>query len=336
MEIHIPFDSSEKSIRLVKFASLYFDQVRIACIEYSDNNSFSHDNRIELYDVNLIQLFKPLLHNNVVKIDIHTFDFNNKLFNALEPVFEKIMINADWDEAINILLSQIAEENNYYRKILKYIEDHYYKDTYFEEDDKKFTFITFYLYHQAETLNQILFKKKNCISNSSIIDEILNNYYGDLEKNNNIIAFNALPILLPNIYQLEIEDILEIRLKAYDELKEMRYYIDNLSSEFSPSHLEPDKINFYLEKKINYSIKQLRRKISGLKINTLQNIVHSFKDPKTYTPMLTTFFADMPAHIALAASMGLVAADTVIEYKKQLNEIKNDPLYFSLKLRNYI
>ena len=80
--------------------------------------------------------------------------------------------------------------------------------------------------------------------------------------------------------------------------------------------MRSDKIKMLLKNKINPSIKQLERKLYGLKIGTIQKALKTMKNPLSYTPMLTTIFYDISHHMALAMSLGLVVTEVWLDYIK--------------------
>ena len=54
-------------------------------------------------------------------------------------------------------------------------------------------------------------------------------------------------------------------------------------------------------------------------------------NPMYYAPLLTSLFTNISIHQTLLASLGLITADSIMEYHKNKNNIKNDALYFLIK-----
>jgi len=342
MTINIPFDGLEQSMELVKFSSLYFDKVNLVCTMTKDSAIHKY------YDEGVVDSLNSLKNRNFFTIEkIDAFTSSPRILAIVHLILK------GFKHTMGLNLDEIDKDENALMNFIDQIKTIYNnnfndfgKTTPFSAKVSNIIgikhkhnaeiagkFLALNLIHGAAWIYCIL-KNKNYISNNPIIEKIIEYHYGsDRTNKNDIIAMNALPIFLPNIHQMELDDILELRHHSKDELANMRYYIDNLSKEFSPDDLKHEKLKFHLEKKINPSIDELSRKVSGLKMNTFQKFISNFRDPKTYVPLATTFFTNIPAHIALALSAGLIAADTAAEYKKQLDEIKNDPLYFSLQLR---
>ena len=182
---------------------------------------------------------------------------------------------------------------------------------------------------------------ENVATNSIFLNGIVNNVYNDISKTSNHkecqIALNALPILLPNIRNASIEDILEIRLNASDELLELRNYIDNLALTISPEKfysLSPQELQQLLNQRINPAIRRLERKMKEVKISSVQKFINNMANPMYYAPLLTSLFTNISVHQTLLLSLGLISIDSIMEHCKNMNSIKNDALYFSIKLRD--
>lgn len=182
---------------------------------------------------------------------------------------------------------------------------------------------------------------ENVATNSNFLNDIVTKIYTSISKTNNHkecqIALNALPILLPNIRDASMEDILEIRLNASDELLELRNYIDNLAQTISPEKfysLPQQELQKILNQKIAPAIRQLERKMKDIKISATQKFINNMANPMYYAPLLTSLFTNISIHQTLLASLGLITADSIMEYCKNKNNIKNDALYFSIKLRD--
>ena len=184
------------------------------------------------------------------------------------------------------------------------------------------------------------------VTNSSIINEILLNYYSLHNKKirkaglkYNFAQIEATKILLPFVQNAPMDDVLEIRYKANDELLELRNYVEttlkSLSNEdFFNSSL--DEIGQILNQKITPSINQFERKLKGLNVVTAQEFIKNMANPLYYSPMLTTFFTNVPAIVSVGFSLGMISLQTFLQRKSKKIEIQNDPLYFTVKIQNQI
>ena len=150
-----------------------------------------------------------------------------------------------------------------------------------------------------------------------------------------ILALDATPIFLPNFSRLKYDDILEMRLKANDELRALRCFLSELSSKYDPDDHALATAKDFIENDISKSIKEFENKVFGLKIGTIQRALKNLANPLTYAPMLTTVFANIPTYISLAVSLGIITAEAALEYQKQKSELKADPLYFTVELKKH-
>ena len=140
-------------------------------------------------------------------------------------------------------------------------------------------------------------------------------------------------ILLPNFDQLSITDVMELKLKSYDEFCQLNYYLYTLQIEYDG---DMQKINNYIQCKIEPAIKELEHKIRGLKYGFSQKILKELKNPLSYVPFLVSFISNIPNPIALGTSLALVATDVVLDVAKQRHEISGSPLYSICKIRKGI
>ena len=182
---------------------------------------------------------------------------------------------------------------------------------------------------------------ENTICNSTVLNNMVGNSLNRVrkkrERNNlkGLAMLNAMKILLPNISEASLEDILDIRLLAKDELIEMRAYIDSTLKELSNEgiyEMSPTDISRLVEQKITPTVSQFERKLQDIRLSSVQSFIKGIQNPLSYAPLITTFFAQVPAHITLLASLGLISFEAVIEYIKNRNSLKNNPLYFTIPI----
>lgn len=145
---------------------------------------------------------------------------------------------------------------------------------------------------------------------------------------------NCMSIMLPNIAQASFEDILELRLKAKDELLELRYYLDYIVSQIKPTNFNEDICTKIIATQINPAIKNLEHKFKDIKLNVVQKFLAEIKNPLSYAPFIATIFTDIPSHIMLIASLTGIGLSTATEYYKKKNELEENSLFFLLKLRD--
>lgn len=186
----------------------------------------------------------------------------------------------------------------------------------------------------------------NVITNSSIANEILLNYYSSHNKKlrkaglkYNFAQIEATKILLPFVQNAPMDDILEIRYKASDELLELRNYVETTLKGLNNEvflHSSSEEIGQVLNQKITPSIKQFERKLEGLNVSTAQEFIKNMANPLYYSPMLTTFFTNVPAVASMGFSLGMIMLQTFLQRKSKKLETQTDPLYFTVRMRNQL
>lgn len=88
--------------------------------------------------------------------------------------------------------------------------------------------------------------------------------------------------------------------KLYDELCQLNYYLYTLQIECDG---DMQKINNYVQCKIEPAIKELEHKIRGLKYGFSQKILKELKSPLLYVPFIVSFISNIPNLIALGATL---------------------------------
>jgi hypothetical protein len=184
---------------------------------------------------------------------------------------------------------------------------------------------------------------ENVLSNSMLVNKALCSFFNPSENYkrdaiNKYSAINAMEILLPNIRDASLEDLLYIRHYANDELIEMRNYIDTCVSNLQLdglSVIDVKMINENLRKKIIPATHQFERRIETLKLSSVQQFIKNIANPLYYSPLITSFFADIHPALLLAMSLGLIGIESITNYKIKNNEIKNDSLYFTVEINKY-
>ena len=341
MKINIPFDNTKECIDSIKFSTLYYESVNVLCPENVEGIRHFHSKE-------LLDTINILIGSKIVTID--SIDFNTIDDNGFTEKFLPSLWNTSKGR-ISSFVDNIAKRNADYVQTINgfmKLNNEVNFTGFFEaedNDDHKYIealCIMVYCNVQMHLIYQSICNRQSFISSNDFLKNCLETVYTSENKElvklklptNELIAQIAIPILLPNFYHLEFADILDLRHFAKDELEEMRHYINLLSLEYSPDDKKFINIKILLRDKINPSIKQLENKIYGLRAGAIQRSLQSLKNPLAYTPMLTTLFTNIPSHVALAVSMGLIAAESGIDYLKQKKDIETDPLFFSIKLRN--
>lgn len=367
MHIALNLNSDSTSIDVIKYCALYFDNITIDRAIHihsvdSDPNGFKV-NFIPLYNYDLYLHTKILEEEGIIKYVSPAFDsltsrehqkINKnaktvvasnigKLFNSggISPVSEKdgknsITITGNpkptVDEALEAFKNVFSKN-----EVIAMIES-----TFGNKENSPVEFYSLLILYTGlfENILHHISVGDHIASNSDFVNYLIQKLYhntGEFSKHYNAIsnkvALNALPILLPHIKELSMDDVLDLRYHANDELLQLRNYVDSFTQSFNAEtilELTPIELNSLVAQKIKPSISEFERKVKSLHLTTIQNAI---RNPINYAPLLTSFFSDVPKHLAFLSSLSLVAIDTITEYRKNKNAIKNDSLYFTIKLR---
>lgn len=370
MEITLNLNNIGNSLELIKYCTLYFDRISIdepilvdsiqECNEKFDKRG-KGGSKIAFtpYISDEISLIKKILLKEGICIDGEEYCFgryaqlakklvaqNSKLFFSPESFAlhkNKLEIRTDAkiisDEAKQAVAAIVSEEDRY--RILS--ENPKFGGV---SDIPDFYFV-FCLYGGLiDLLFSHIEEGKNVTTNSSLISKILLDYYTSNNKRlkkaglkYNFAQIEATKILLPFVQGAPIDDILEIRYKANDELLQLRNYVETTLYDLKYELLEkipPNEIKKRVNQKIVPSIREFERKLVGINIFTAKEFVKNMANPLLYSPMLTTFFSDVPPAVSLGFSLGMISLETFLQWKYKKIEIENEPLYFTVKIRNKI
>lgn len=370
MEIVLNLNSTENSLDLIKYCTLYFDKLKIdspIAIDSVETLSDTSDDKgrypskinfTPYISDSVRTLQNILIEEGICTDDVDTsFDqctqlaqkivvqnshlfFSSESFNlhknSMEIRNDAEIISDEVKQAISEIITQ--EDRCRLKSVIPEFK--------YSSDVPDFYLVLNLYKGLVDLMLSHIEKGDNVVTNSSIINEILLNYYSLHNKKirkaglkYNFAQIEATKILLPFVQNAPMDDVLEIRYKANDELLELRNYVEttlkSLSNEvFFNSSL--DEIGQILNQKITPSINQFERKLKGLNVVTAQEFIKNMANPLYYSPMLTTFFTNVPAIVSVGFSLGMISLQTFLQRKSKKIEIQNDPLYFTVKIQNQI
>lgn len=368
MDIALSLNGDNSSLDVIKYCALYFDHLSLdAPIHFHSLTDIEPTNEMKAgFSVRLLSLYDSQLipHVKMLK-DEGILDINNSVrfsvtdkYNSIAKHFVASEISSEFtpgtvlfkdnkgEKRVIVTGTPKAISNEMIESFANVFPKEKIDELVARELNGHSEVAQFYclLILYSFMLNDILAyicSGENIVSNSTFINRLIKTIYSDTENINEHkechIALNTLPILLPNIRDASMEDILEIRLNASDELLELRNYIDNLVQNISSEKfcsLSQQELQQLLNQKINPAIRQLERKMKDIKISAVQKFIKNMANPMYYAPMLTSLFTNISVHQTLLMSLGLITADSIMEHCKNKNSIKNDALYFSIKLRD--
>lgn len=352
----INLNGSNDSLKVLKLCILYFEDIIIQLPKYyyyvskKDNDFLKQIYYLkEYYNVEIryskYDVFEIEGENAKAPSELANFSWNI-VFDNLDSIFDNCIIIDDEKGFQEYAISRYTRiRNNEFKEIV----NNTYKDVFNDynkygckiipDDYNIYTAMYCEALIKCSLCNILsdMLENKEIVNDSQFITDLLIKYYKGREvasvlKNN--IHTNCLSIMLPNLSNATFDDIYEMKYKMKDEFTELRYYISTLTNNINIT--EYDSSYQQICMKINSSIKNLEHKIKTLKLTVAQKFVTEIKNPLSYAPLLGSLFINMPEHISLLASIGLIGANTGLEYIKQLEEIKNDNMYFLFKLRNML
>lgn len=241
------------------------------------------------------------------------------------------------DETGNVDINNNSKkifENAYNDNIVEYL--YQYNGEYIYDYDylKKYEWFKEYYYTILNYIFNILSSTENIIITDNVLADILreSNSLNGFKSQEQFASANKISqVLLPDFFDLDYEDIYELKEYANDELIALKYYMNSLGKIESQEELEQ-----IIQTKINPSVNELNNKIINMKINLTQKAIREIKNPISYLPLLSSLVTDIDQTLAAAISLGVMGADLALEYYKEKQNIKNHPLFFTVKLNKKI
>ena len=370
MEIVLNLNSAENSLDLIKYCTLYFDKLKIDApinidsveiLSDTPDSEGGYSSRINFtqYISDSVKIIRNMLIKEGICIDdehsslgqynqlakkivaqnSHLF-FSSESFtmqkNSMEIRNDAEIILDEAKQAISEIISQ--EDRCRIQSVTPGFK--------YSSNIPDFYLVLNLYKGLIDLLFSHIEKGDNVITNSSVTNKILLNYYASHNKilrksglKYNFAQVEATKILLPFVKNAPMDDILEIRYKANDELLELRNYVETTLKDLTNEiflNLSYKEIGQTLNQKITPSIRQFERKLKGLNVFTAQEFIKNMENPLSYSPMLTTFFTNVPAIASIGFSLGIISLKTFLQRKSKKLEIQNDPLYFTVKLRNQL
>lgn len=369
MEIVLNLNSVENSLDLIKYCTLYFDKLKIdspiaidsietLCDTPDNGGGHSLEINFTPYISESVSVIKSMLVEEGICInDLESISGeysklakkivaqNSHLFFPSESFTirkKRMVIRHDaeivLDEAKQAISEIISKED---RCRIQSVTP-----AFKNSPDVPDFYLVLNLYKGlVELLLSHIEKGDNVITNSAVTNEILLNYYSSNNKKlrkaglkYNFAQIEATKLLLPFVQNAPMDDILEIRYKANDELLELRNYVEKTLKSLTGEvfFYSPEEISQILNQKITPLIKQFERKLEGLNIFTAQEFIKNMANPLYYSPIFTTFFTNLPVAATMGFTLGMISLQTFLQRKSKKLEIQNDPLYFTVKLQNQL
>lgn len=357
MDINLCLDFSKESSDILKYACLYFDNITVDTMMMQGIPVLPNKiaNEIHLLekegivqvqavdkafnpyerDANLLVFYEIIYHN------LPTFLGHEKLpslFGDLEKQAKNCNLLYIDDEMIRHKAESFSLKNPEVMETLDYA----YNGNRITVGDA--------LEHYENILAAIVYhvlNKENVLSNSIVLNELISKsdvfknmiYSSDNQINVNTKKLQTLRVLLPYINVAEFEDVLFLRTVAKDEIEQMRFYLEDVIQKLNISEYEDmsnEELNKEIERIVKPSIKEFERKVKDCKLKSARDLIANIQNPLSYAPLIASFTNGLSPLATLIASMGMIGAKSIIEHKINENELKSDPLYFTVSLRKII
>ena len=310
MPVNVLFDGTRKSLNALKYASMYYDSIDIYC-------------SLSFYKSQILNEVNVLVDDKVARIHgIQAYGTNDNM--DYDKIISSLKASGQYKNSLKDVVPAFIVEG--YKNSI--IFDHYKQGLIKYPDDFE---LYRYLIEMASIIEKLGMKNEPILSGQDYYE--LNN--NEMGQSGGKEFINKIPIFIPNFFEMSFEEILELKYYMKDELIEMQTYINEIPFMFSGNDLSREDVNLFLIHKINPAIKQLENKYNSLKIGLLRHILKELKKPFSYSPIISTIFADVPPSVAVLGSLGIILGDSYLEYKMNKKELELDPLYFAVKLNEY-
>ena len=331
MSSNFLFDGSKESKNMLKLFVLYSDEeFKISPPSYLADFFISEDKSEPIGDLKSLDKYEKQLENVI------DFVSNNTISQLKNDDFK--LMNRFVDEYVEFFKKSPEHEDSA-------LETGEYGLTYMNLIAPQFLDV---FKEQIDEIRLNTFKYMLSVNNAFAITSVMepqdNIIVTEKSRNiieqfncNNAIIYNlskplnrATAILLPNYSQLSLTDTMELKLKAEDEIDEMTYYLASSLYDFDG---DIEKFEISLRNKVEPAIRQIEAKIKSLRYNTAQKALRELRNPMSYTPLVLSLIPDIPKAGAVLASVALVTSEVVLDYLKNKNAIKAEPLYCIYRLR---
>lgn len=347
-EIYYNSDITPKAANEIKLLALYYDKINIvndavysptfqttnAKFEFAGTEelqfipkSFQRDYKL-LIDENLIEITKKEENET----DEYKKRFASKVKTVLDSSYDIIFPIHPTRKDTKIITEEVYD-------VMKYMVDFDWGKP------VEVNFIAWYYALKLKWFVKLLMEGENCIGSSNNLNILFSNFLQESTKTtdslgikgfNKSLAFDALKIGLPNPDVLSIEDILELKLKLKDELELFYQTINAIevkNKELFNTDIKQNEYQAVFFSELQKPLLELETKMKNLKSKTFRHFVDKMKDYKTYVPLVGTIVASLPMQYAVLTSLSLTAGQSYLEFKEEQRDIKNNGLYFLLKLK---
>lgn len=347
-EIYYNSDIVPKAENEIKLLALYYDKIHVVNDNvYSPkfktingNIEFTGTEALEFISKTFRNDYKVLIDENIIEVtkrdenveDEYEQRFSKKISDLVNTNLNLIFPNHPTEKDGKIITEEVYD-------IMKYMVDFEWGKP-VERD-----FIWWYYAFKTKWSLKILMEGNNCVSSSNNLNVLFSGLLNELNVSNKKLgtkgynksfAFDALKLSLPNPDTLSLEDILELKYNLKDELSLFSQTVNSIevkNKQLFDQDIKENEYEAMFFNDIQKPMKDLETKMKNLKSKTFRKFIERMQNPKSYVPLVGTVAASLPLEYALLTSIGFLTGQTFLEFKEEQRELKNNGLYFLLKLK---
>jgi len=347
----------------IKIAALYFDKIEIVKHTRYDVGNVIQDKKnknlwygkikkVVNYITDEFQSHISLLKDEGVIVEVYEEqgNFYHDLFsksldfiNSSSAIFyETFKIIEHTENEVNVNIKFNPEVHDVYTKIRGPLE---------EGVTIYFGFIEEYYADLLTSLLNSMSSGNLTLTTSPILHKFMMNFY----KNENLpekykkntkekicaqLGIESLKFVVPDVSNLSMEDILDLRFRLKDELirfrEEVEIIQDDLIKNYDKEYIKQN-IDKIIKRKINPSVEDLSRKLNFLSgESAIKLIRETLAKPLVYTTIISHFIDNLPLYISILLKVGLDVTLERSELKLKKEELSKNGLYYLISLRDQL
>lgn len=338
---HIYLNSvvTENTVNEIKFLSLYYDKVYIINDVIYTIGKNPQTNEIGPIDIHFLpssfkEDYRLLLDEGVIEIVNRKEDEEDRKFDSIYARSISNLINEKFDyifpkDGDDILLT------NEVKDIVKY--------TFNNKGHISLDLIWWFYAFKLKRSLKLILDGQRCLNSSQNLQYLFNEYIKSHSHKTQCfesakLVKNAISMALPSVDMLSFEDILDLKLKLKDELDQFSDAVKNIERKYRNETIDDLQAIDYetiFKLDIQQPYNDLQNKIKSLNGRTFLSFIDKAKDIKSYTPILGSVFASIPLKYMFLLSLGVISAETYMEYRLNKSELNNNGFNYLVKLNKY-
>lgn len=342
-EIYFNSDITPSAVNEIKLLTLYYDKVHVVsdavyAPDYNPQTKEMGVKTLRFIPESFENDYQLLLDEKIIEVttrpsedDEYENKFAEEISGIVNSNFDLIFPNHPTEKDGKIVTEEVYN-------VMKYMVDFDWGKP------VEPNFMWWYYAFKLKWSVKVLMEGKNCLSSSNNLNQLFGQFIKLMNKSGygversgltKSLALDALKLKLPNPKELSFEDILEMKLKLKDELSLFSHTINSIEQKnkslFDTTISEPEYQAIFFDE-IQKPLRELETKMKNLKSKSFRSFVQKLQDPKSYAPLIGTVVGSVPLHYTVLVSLGLTGGMSFAEFKEEQREIRNNGLYFLLKV----